>query len=205
MVEQWDEPIGRILSASTAGFSVGARVNQLDEPGFGMLVRAQPRSEHREVVYGLLYDVRIDDDPMVKQLVLADSVSEEAIRDQHFHRIVPVEMKILSIGYMQNGAGAIRHMLPPRPPLSLDPVYLCSDEEIQIALGYFGYFRMVLSNASVPSEQLLAAALLNVAKTYPEENQYQFLVEAGQEAARLLANDLARLDNLLRLIYPVTE
>lgn len=202
MANYWDEPIGRVLSASTAGFSVGARVNQLDAPGFGMIVRAQPRSENREVVYGLLYDIRIDDDPMVKQLVLADSVSEEAIRDQHYHRIVPVEMKILAIGYLHNGGGDVRYMLPPRPPLSLDPVYLCSPDEMRDILSRFDFFRMVLGNSLVPGEQLLAATLLNVSVTYPEREQYPFLVTAGKEAARLLSNDLARLDNLLRLIYP---
>jgi hypothetical protein len=202
MSETWDEPIGRVLSASTAGFSVGARVQQLDAPAFGMVVRAEPRSERRETVYGLLYDIHIDDDPMVKQLVLADTVSEETIRDQHHHRIVPVEMNVLAIGYRAYD-GQTRHMLPPRPPLSLDPVFMCSDAEINDVLGRFDYFRMVLGNSQVPGEQLLAAVLLNVARTYPEDEQYDFLLEAGREAARLLSNDLSRLDNLLRLIYPV--
>lgn len=201
MSETWDEPIGRVLSASTAGFAVGARVKQLDEPAFGMVVRAQPRTESREVVYGLLYDIRIDDDPMVKQLVLADSVSEETIRDQHYHRIVPVEMKILSIGYLDY-EGYVRHVLPPRPPLSLDPVFLCQADEMREVLSRFDFFRMVLGNGQVPGEQLLASTLLNVARTYPQEDQYNFLVDAGREAARILSSDLARLDNLLRLIQP---
>ena len=150
MAENWVEPIGRVLSASTAGFSVGARVNQLDAPGFGMLVRAQPRSENREVVYGLLYNILIDDDPMVRQLVLADAVSEETIRDQHYHRIVPVEMKILTIGYRAY-SGEVRHMLPPRPPLSLDAVYLCDPQETQEALNRLDYLRIVLGSAQVPA------------------------------------------------------
>ena len=197
----WDEPIGRVLSSSTAGFSVGARMSQIDAPAFGMIVRAQPRSENREVIYGLLYDIHIDDDPMVKQLVLADSMSEETIRDQHHHRIVPVEMDVIAIGY-QVYESEIRHALPPRPPLSLDPVYLCPPQETAAVLGRFDYFRMVLGNGQVPSEQLLAAALLNSVGAYPEDEQYDFLVRAGREAARLLSNDMSRLDNLLRLIYP---
>jgi hypothetical protein len=201
MPDTWDEPIGRVLSSNTAGFSVGARVNQIDTPAFGMVVRAQPRSESREVIYGLLYDIHIDDDPMVKQLVLADTVSEETIRDQHFHRIVPVEMSILAIGYRAYD-GQIRQTLPPRPPLSLDPVFLCDPAETQEVVSRFDYFRMVLGTSLVPGEQLLAANLLITAGTYPEEEQYGFLVEAGREAARLLSNDLAKLDNLLRLIYP---
>jgi hypothetical protein len=197
-----DEPIGFVLRSNTSGFSIGARVQQLGKPAFGSVVKAQPRAEDREWVYGLLYDIHIDDDPMVRQLVLADAVSEETIRDQHHHRIVPVEISILSIGYM-GYEGQIRHSLPPRPPLSLDPVYLCGPDEIRQLTGRFDYFRLVLTNSQIASEQLLAANLLIAASTYPQEEQYEYLVRAGREAARLLTNDMPKLDNLLRLLYTV--
>ena len=61
---------------------------------------------------------------------------------------------------------------------------------------------MVLTTSEVPGEQLLAANLLIAANTWPENEQYSYLVRAGREAARLLGNDMARLDYLLRLIYP---
>ncbi len=195
----WDEPIARVLRSSTSGFSAGARVNQIDAPAFGMLVKAQPREDEREVVYGLIFDIHIDDDPLVRQMVLADTVSEEMIRDQRYHRIVPIEMSVLAIGYRDYN-GQVHQALPPRPPLSLDPVFLCRPQEMQEVVSRFDYFRLVLSSP-VPAEQLLAANLLNAAKTLPEDEQYNFLVNAGREAARLLSNDLARLDNLLRLIY----
>lgn len=198
----WNESIGSVLRSSTSGFSAGARVNQIDSPAFGSIVKAEPRSDTREVIYGLLYDIHIDDDPLVRQMVLADAVSEEMIRDQRYHRIVPVEMSVLAIGY-RNYDGTVRHSLPPRPPLSLDPVYLCSPEETREVTARFDYFRLVLSTSQVPSAQLLAATLLIAAGTLPESDQYGFLVEAGREAARLLTGDLQRLDNLLRLIYPV--
>ena len=203
MAEAWNGPIaiGHVLRASTVGFSIGARVNQIGAPAFGMLVRAQPRMDDREIVYGLLYDIHIDDDPLVRQLVLADAVSDETISDQRHHRIVPLEMSVLAIGY-RHYDGTVRHMLPPRPPLSLDPVYLCSDDEIRAVTGRFDFFRLVLNAPQVPSEQLLASTLLIAAQTLPENDRYDFLVEAGREAARLLGGDLSRLDYLLKLIYP---
>ncbi|MCC6904543.1 MAG: hypothetical protein IT326_01790 [Anaerolineae bacterium] len=201
MSEMYDFPIAHVLRAGTAGFSAGARVEQIDQPAFGMVVRAQPRGGTREVVYGLLYDIHIDDDPLVRQLVLANTLSEEIIRDQHHHRIVPVEMSVISIGY-RGFDGRIHYALPPRPPISLDPVYLCNPEETRAVTQQFDYFRMVLSNGQVPGEQLLAATLLMAATMLPEREQYPFLVEAGREAARLLSNEQPRLDNLLRLIYP---
>jgi hypothetical protein len=201
MAEVWNEPIGHVLRASTVGFSVGARVNEIGAPGFGMIVKAESRLEDRETVYGVLYDIHIDDDPLVRQLVLADAVSDETIRDQRHHRIVPLEMSMLAIGY-QAYDGTVRHALPPRPPLSLDPVYLCSPEETRLVAGRFEYFRLVLAASQVPGEQLLASTLLIAAATLPEEEQYNFLVEAGREAAKLMSGDMHRLDYLLKLIYP---
>ncbi|NDJ53691.1 MAG: hypothetical protein GYB68_11485 [Chloroflexi bacterium] len=197
-----DQPIGRVLRASTSGFSAGTRISHIEQPEFGMLVRAQPQNgSTREPIYGLLYNIHIDDDPMIRQLVLADSVSEETINDQHHHRLVPVEMSVLAVGFRAYD-GSLRHALPPRPPLSLDPVFLCTADEVQELATRFDYFRVVLSSSQVPSEQLVAANLLLAAQTLPAHEQYPFLVSAGRELARLLSNDMARLDHLLRLIYP---
>ena len=201
MSQAWEEPIGHVLRASTAGFSAGARVQQIGEPAFGTLVRAQPRRADREIVYGLLYDIHIDDDPLVRQLVLADAVSEETIADQRHHRIVPLEMSVLAIGYRDHD-GYIRHTLPPRPPLSLEPIYLCGDEEVVAITSRFDFFRLVLNAVQVPGEQLLAATLLVAARVRPPDEQYDYLIEAGRHAARLLGGDLNRLDYLLNLISP---
>jgi len=200
-VAGWDEPIAYVLRSSTAGYSAGAGLSQIDMLAFGMVVKAQPNSNPQESVYGLLYDIHIDDDPLVRQLVLAEAVSEETIRDQRHHRIAPVEMSVLAIGY-RDLDGGIRHALPPRPPVSLAPVYLCNDAETREVTERFDYFRLVLSASDAPGEQLLAATLLRAAATRREQEQYEYLVRAGREAARLLINDMARLDYLLRLIYP---
>lgn len=200
MAETYEQPIGHVLRASTAGFSVGARVQQVDAPAFGAIVRAQPRRAGHEAVYGLLYDIHIDDDPLVRQLVLADAVSEETIRDQRHHRIVPLEMSVLAIGYLDGDV--VRQALPPRPPLSLDPVYRCTPDEVRAITERFDYFRVVLGAGQLPSEQLLAATLILAAGTRDEAEQYDFLVQAGREAARLLSAEPPRLDYLLKLIYP---
>jgi hypothetical protein len=204
MTDNWEHPVGRILRSSTAGFSAGARSESLDIPAFGQVVKVEPQDEYREVLYGILYDIHIDDDPMVRQLVLADTVSEEMVRDQRRHRIMPIEMSVICIGYLEQD-GTVRHALPPRPPLSLDPLYICSPGEAQAVTARFDYFRIVLGNGNVPSEQLLAANVLNVSRMLPEEDQYPYLVAAGRELARLLSGDLNRLDNVLRLIYPYVE
>jgi len=155
--------IGRVLRASTVGFVVGCRVSQLSVPAFGSLVKARPVSEG-ESVYGLIYNMHIDDDPLVRRLVLAEDPNEELINDQRRNRMLPVEMSVLAIGFQVGSE--IRHGLPPRPPLNLDPVQLCDDqEEITRFTNQLGYLRLILraADSSVPVDQLLVA---HVVSTY---------------------------------------
>jgi len=70
--------IGRLLRAGTTGFIAGCRVSQFTVPALGSLVRAHLGDSYQ--VYGLIYDIHIDDDGLVRQLVTADNVSEEVLR-----------------------------------------------------------------------------------------------------------------------------
>jgi hypothetical protein len=153
--------IGRILRASTVGFTIGSRVGQLSAPSFGSLVKAQPL-EQRETIYGLIYDMHIDDDPLVRRLVLAENPPQAVIEDQRQNRLLPVEMSVLAIGYRIDGG--LHHGLPPRPPLNLDPVYLCQDlDEVSEFSEQPGYFRLILRAAAerVPVDQLMIAHIQN--------------------------------------------
>lgn len=147
--------IGRLLRAGTTGFIAGCSVTQFDAPAFGSLVRAPLGPEYQ--VFGLIYDIHIDDDGLVRQLVTAGGVSEEVMKDNRERRIVPVEMSVLSVGYEQSGV--ISHLLPPRPPLSLDRIYLCSADEVArfTASGRFGYFRHILRAQDAPIGEIFAA------------------------------------------------
>ena len=153
--------IGRILRASTVGFTIGSRVGQLSAPSFGSLVKAQPL-EQRETIYGLIYDMHIDDDPLVRRLVLAENPPQAVIEDQRNNRLLPIEMSVLAIGYRLEDA--LHHGLPPRPPLNLDPVYLCQDlDEVSEFSEQPGYLRLILRAAAerVPVDQLMIAHIQN--------------------------------------------
>ncbi len=153
--------IGRVLRASTQGYAVGCRVNQLEAVAFGSLVKACPINAH-EGVYGLIYDIHIDDDPLARRLVLGENPAPEVIQDQRENRLLPVEMSVLTVGYAQNGR--IYHRLPPRPPLNLDPVQLCTDQkEISRFTNHLGYLRLILQNQSsnIPIIQLLVGHVVS--------------------------------------------
>ncbi len=147
--------IGRLLRAGMTGFVAGCRVSQVDAPSFGALVRAPLNAESD--VFGLIYDIRIEDDGLVKQLVAADGVDPAVIADSRTNRNVPIEMSVLAVGYREGGR--IYHLLPPRPPLSLDALYLCDEAEVRAFTnaGRFGYLRLILQAGDVPAGELLAA------------------------------------------------
>lgn len=195
-----DWMIGRVLRASTVGFACGTRSGELELPQFGAFVRtADPTSPGIEVI-GLIYAIRIDDDPLVRQLIMANHINQQTIRDQRENRMVPVEMSIVNIGYLQDGQPI--HNLPPRPPVSLDPVYLCDEERVIRFTQRFDFFRLVLNTSEVPTEELMAAAIRHAAAIRPAQDQRDFLVRAGRRLTTYLGHDLTRLNHLLRLIRP---
>ncbi len=191
--------IGRLLRAATAGFVVGCRVNQLDTPSFGALVRIP--LEHSYQIYGLLYDIHIDDDGLVRQLVTAEAVDvgsfETVIADNRLNRNVPVEMSVLAIGYQKDGR--IVHLLPPRPPLSLDKIYLCDPPEICdfTSAGRFGYFRHILRSVDIPVGELLASHLQQANQAHRQAGDLEWFNRATQELIILLRDDYQTLMSVL--------
>ena len=183
--------IGRLLRANTTNFVVGCRVNQLEAPAFGAMVRI-PLGEGYQI-YGLIYDIRIDDDGLVRQLVTAQEVDEAIIADNRVNRNVPVEMSVLTIGYRDNGP--IRHLIPPRPALSLDVIYLCDGKELVefTSAGRFGYFRHVLRATDVPVGELLAAHIQQGNDAQVAAGNTEWSNAATQELITLLRDDYPTL------------
>jgi len=107
---------------------------------------------------------------------------------------VPVEMSVLTVGYEQGGK--IFHLLPPRPPLSLDVIYLCSDAELVkfTSAGKFGYFRHVLRAQDIPIGEVLAAHILQVKQKTKNE---KWVESATQELIILLRDDYPTLMSVL--------
>lgn len=187
--------IGRLLRAGTTGFIVGCRVSQLDSPAFGSLVKAVLTADYQ--IYGLIHDIHIDDDGLVRQLVTAESVAENIINDNRLNRNVPLEISVLAVGYRQGGQ--IFHLLPPHPPLSLDVIYLCTSLEVCefSSAGRFGYFRHILRAADLPIGELLAAHLLQTNQAQLQHGSELWLSQATQELITLLRDDYQTLMSVL--------
>ena len=187
--------IGRLLRSGTTGFVVGCRVSQLRAPSFGALVRVPLEAAYQ--VYGMIYDIHIEDDGLVRQLISAVDVPEEVLRDNRENRNVPVEIGVLVVGYEKGGQ--ILHLLPPRPPLSLDTIYLCSPEELVrfTTAGRFGYFRHILRDRDKPVEELIAAHLMAARHAHGQAGNPGWYEDALQALITSLRDDYQGLMALL--------
>jgi hypothetical protein len=193
--------IGRLLRAGTTDLVVGCRVSQVDAPSFGALVRVPLEQGYQ--VYGLIYDIHIDDDGLVRQLVTAEAVDAAIIADNRVNRNVPLEMSVLSVGYQKDGR--IVHLLPPRPPLSLDQILLCDVGELLAftSTGRFGYFRHILRAQDLPVGELLAAHLQQAQAAHVTAGNAEWLNAATQELIILLRDDYATLMSVLGALSEV--
>jgi hypothetical protein len=187
-------PVGRVLRAGVQGFVVGCELKQPDIPPFGSFVRADGIAPG-SAIYGLVYDVSLEDDLFARHFIGRD-IKEEVIKDERDNRQIPVEVSILSVGC---GEGeAIHQCLPPHPPVTLDWLYQCTDEEVQAFTARLDYFQLILGARQAPTDELLIASIRNAAAARAEREGETFLIDAGRELARLLAGDPLRLEGLLR-------
>jgi hypothetical protein len=188
-------PVGRVLRANLTSYVIGCRAQTEQLPAFGSLVK----TDADEPVLGLVYDIVMSDDPLVKQLIVAGNrVPEEIVQDQLQNRRLPVEISVLATGFYQGGR--IRQGIPPRPPLSLDFIFRCDDDELTAFTERSDYLSLLLGNQEAPADELMVAHLQQAAAARPSPTDEYFLQDTGRELARLLAGDMLRLDAILRRI-----
>lgn len=194
--------VGRVLRSSTTGFDCGTHSTRLDDRhSFGAFVEVPIANSNLIYAIGLIYAVRVDDDPLVAELVRADTVEENVLRDQRENRLIPVEISVINVGWRDNTHTVAG--LAPRPPMSLSDVVSCAPEVVRDFTQNRDFFRIVLSASEVPSDDLIAAALrYAAAAAYEPGERETFITESGRKLVRLLGNDLKRLAHLMELIRP---
>jgi len=182
--------IGRLLRSNTRQCVVGCPPSQ-PFPPFGSLVVIP--LEEDQAAYGLISDIHIDDDGLVRQLVTTPAVTEAVIQDNRQNRNVPVEMTVLFVG--SRSGGKISHLLPPRPPLSLDVMHLCGEHDLMefTASGQFAYLRHIFEAQDAPATDLLAAHLLQAGRAHQAHGRPDWLEQACARVITMLRSDYDRL------------
>lgn len=188
-----------VLSTTMTRFTVGCRALLPHVPQFGDLVKIETTAE--VAIFGLIYDVSVQDDLVVRQLILVDNLTREVVLDQQENRLVPIEISVLIVGYRRFG-GEIRQGLPPQPPASLDRLIICDAVEVRSFTTRLDYLSLVLNTPWLMADELLVAHLVRAALVRPAEQRYSFVVGAGRHLARLLDTDLVQLDYILKRLNP---
>jgi hypothetical protein len=187
--------IGKVLRANTRSFVFGTKVPKTDVPIFGSLVKTAIQYQNA-TVYGLIYNIEVLDDGMTKMLSVAEDVRPEEIAYQRSRR-VPVEASVLAVG-CQPAGGAIRYALPAQPPITLDPVHICSDEEVEAFTARPDFLPLIMDYRDAPVDELLAAVIRLAGELRAPAAADTYLMACGRELARLLGGDSLRLERLLR-------
>lgn len=195
--------VGRLLSANTRQFNVGCNVSQIDIPALGALARVEVSQQAS--IYGIIYDIFIADDGFVRQLVTAPEMDASVIADHRLNRSVPLEIQVITVGYREGGKNF--HLIPPRPPLGLDVLTLCTDDEVIefTSVGRFGYLRHLLREKDDVVGEVLAAHLQQASRAYLNAGKNLDWAKAAiQEIIVLLRDDYETLMKVLHALSDTT-
>jgi len=187
--------IGRVTRCSTRGFIGAARAPEPEIPYFGAFCKADAQ-QGKSAVIGLIYDISIEDDQLTRQMAAAERPNDEELADQRFVRQVPIEYSALAVGFWSEEK--FNYALPPQPPLALALIHALQDDEIRAFTERLDFIPIILSADNLANDELLAAAIQTAASVRSAAERGAFLVDAGRYCARLLANDLTRLENVIR-------
>ncbi len=84
--------------------------------------------------------------------------------------------------------------------MTLVDIQALVNDEILAFTASLDFIPLVLSASGLPVDDLLVAALRQAAQVRPESERRSFLIQAGRMCARLLADDMTRLDNMMRIL-----
>jgi hypothetical protein len=198
--QQTEVTVGRLLRANTRACVAGCQPSQ-QFPAFGALVNID--LDENTSAYGLVSDIHIDDDGLVRQLATTPNISEAVIQDNRVNRNVPVELSILFVGH--RSGSSILHRLPPRPPLSLDRVRACGEGDICAfsGAGQMGYLRFILEALDLPAADLLAAHLLQAGRAQRDHGDAGWFTQAVDKVITQLRDDYTRLMPVLEALAEV--
>ncbi|MGI6343453.1 MAG: hypothetical protein ACOX18_00020 [Bacillota bacterium] len=184
------EHIAEVVESATSEFLAECRELHVIPP-FGSLVKVSGPV----TAYGLVYEAATRSiEPNRRATAFGLSAEELALEQPQIFELLRSEIKVLLVGYEQDGA--MWQILPPEPPRIHAFVYPCSTEEISRFTAEPDWLRCLLNSARGPVDELIIAAVRQAAAAQDEPKPY--LVQTGKELARLLRDDYDRLGSLIR-------
>lgn len=199
-------PLAEVISSSITGVVAQCLTSsdkdgmpETEKPRFGSFLKI--RTATNIDVLAVVHNV-ITGSPDAMHQPWALGLSREQLREEqpHIFSLLRTEVHAVVIGYLDRGE-VFQH-LPPVPPEVHDFVYPATFDEIKKVTHGFDFLRLVATVTSVPQDELAAASIREAYKAHDE--QYTFLVEAGQALSHIFKNDFDRLVTILRKIRPAS-
>ncbi len=166
-------------------------------PCFGSFVRVASAAPGIEI-YAVVSEICTGPIDASRPVVArgAGLANEETVYQQnpHFQHLLRTWFSALVVGYRDGDR--IVHTLPPQPPRIHGFVYTCNESEILAFTSSLGFLRLLMAGQA--SNDLVSACLRTAAAAREPGSGY--LIDAGRELVRLLAEDPERLNVLLPLL-----
>ena len=191
-----NERVAEVVEAASAAFI--AQCYALDgAPQLGALVRTGNPS-----TYGVVCNIESGPLDAGRRVTARGhgEESEEALyrSNPQLERLLVTRLEARIVGYDREGT--VRQGLPPLPPRLHAFVYVCTPEEVREFTRSFDFIHLLAAAPSAAGDEVVTACLRRAAATRPDSES--FLVAAGQALARELADDVGRLNILLRGLRP---
>lgn len=189
--------IAEVIEASTTEFV--AHCYDLDgAPDFGSFVRVRDRAVDIIAVVSEVRTASID--PGRRPLARGQDADDEEqlYRDNpEIRELLRTELTATVVGFRD--ADEFKHWLPPRPPRIHGFVYRCTSAEVEAFTNRLDFLQTLLASPNrIALDELIAATIRNA--SLARGGDRQFLVRAGKEVATLLANEVNRVNGILRRI-----
>ncbi len=187
--------IGEVIKAGSAEYT--AQCYKLDEaPPLGCLVKTQGKPGD---IYGVVYDVETQSlDPgrrVVARGEKLESKDEVFAANPQLSRLLATDFKVLVVGQAEGKSW--HYYLPPRSASIHSFVYACEPEEVRGFTRSLDFLSLLVNaRILVPVDEVAGSCLRYASLTHTDP--HEFLVKAGKELARLLSNDINRLNSLLK-------
>ena len=186
--------IGEVVGTASTSF-----VSQCYElyicPPLGSFVRTDSPS-----VFGVVSQVStepLDSSRPVLARGEAASTQEEVFRDNpQLSRLFTTRFEAIITGHMTDGIS--KQFLPPLPPPVHSFVYVCSPDEVSKFTAQLDFLSLLLSSGAQVADEVVGACLRTAVTAWPDGPG--FLSLASKALAGVLANDLPRLNSILRKV-----